>query len=255
MRIRVKSLWALFFLAACTPNKDQLQKVIEENPEIVFGAIEKNPDRFMGILEKASSQAQQRAQENAQKEEQARMDEEAKNPLKPALDPDRAYFGPETAAVTIVEYTDFECPYCKKGNEVLNQVKKAYGDKVRVLYKSLPLDFHPLAMPAAQRFEAIALQSAKKAYVFHDLVFDSQNKLASEGEKFLDAMVKKSGADLTQVKKDMNSEKVKARIAADMEEAARFGIRGTPGFVINGTSVRGAYPFETFKEIIDKNIK
>ncbi|MGZ6265262.1 MAG: DsbA family protein, partial [Bdellovibrionota bacterium] len=126
--------------------------------------------------------------------------------------------------------------------------------KVEFMFKNLPLPMHPMSMPAAKRFEAIALQSPEKAYKYHNEVFANQRELNAKGEKFLDEVAKKVGANVAQMKKDMDGEKVKARIQADMQEAEKFGISGTPGFIVQGVSIRGAYPFETFKGIIDKKL-
>jgi protein-disulfide isomerase len=116
------------------------------------------------------------------------------------------------------------------------------------------LEFHPLAMPAAKYFEAIALQDHSKAEKFHDMVFSNQAKLSQDGEKFLKESAKSVGANLAKVEKDMASEAVTKRIAADMEEAKRFEFSGTPGFLINGVSLKGAYPFPEFKKIIDRHL-
>ncbi len=123
------------------------------------------------------------------------------------------------------------------------------------MFKSLPLDFHPLAMPASKRFEAIALQGVEKAYRFHDEVFKAQNRLSSDGEKFLDEMAKKAGANVAKMKKDMETQEVKARIESDMAEARSFGISGTPGFVVEGITVKGAYPPSHFEQIIERRLK
>jgi protein-disulfide isomerase len=163
--------------------------------------------------------------------------------------------GPKDAPITIVEYSDFECPYCSRGYRTIQEVKEKYKGKIRFVFKHLPLDFHPMAMPAAQYFEAIALQSPEKAYKFHDYVFENQDKLKTGKEKFLDEAARKAGADLAKVKTDMKSDTVMKRIEADMEEAKQFGISGTPGFIINGVSLRGAYPADKFAEIIDRQLK
>lgn len=241
-------------VAGCSSSPSQLQKTIEDHPEIVFSAIEKHPDQFMEVVQKASRAGQAKAQENAEKEEKARMDAELKNPLQPALPEDRAYRGATTAPVMVVEYSDFQCPFCKRGFNTVEEVRQKYGDKIRFLYKNLPLPMHPMAIPAAKHFEAIALQSAEKAYKFHDEVFKNQDKLSSDGEKFLDATAKKVGANMAKMKADMEGETVKARMAADQEEAKKFGIEGTPGFVVAGVSIKGAYPLQTFSEIIDKKL-
>jgi len=188
------------------------------------------------------------------KADAAQREEELKNPKNPEIGSDRAVMGNRKAPIKVFVYSDFQCPFCKKGFETVEELKKKYGSKLMVMFKHLPLPFHPMAMPAAKRFEAIALQSPKKAYAFHDEVFKNQGGL-SGGEAFLDEMVKKAGADVARVKKDMESPKVQQHIQADQEEAKKYNIQGTPGFVVAGVTIKGAYPIQTFVEIIDKRLE
>lgn len=242
------------FVTACAPSAKQLKEAIEKDPSIVFSAIEKDPEKFIEVVNQAARKAQAKGAEKAAQEETAKRDEEFKNPLKPEIDPSRAIWGPADAKITIVEYSDFECPYCSRGFQTVQEVKKAYDGKVRFVFKHLPLDFHPMAMPSAKYFEAIARQGADKAYKFHDMVFENQGDLKSKKEKFLEEVAKKVGADLKKLKKDLADESLMTRINADMAEAQKFGISGTPGFLINGVSLKGAYPFPEFKTIIDKHL-
>lgn len=239
---------------ACAPSASQLEKVVSENPEILFKAIEKHPQKFIEVVNKAARDAQMQAREEETKAQTDQMEEEFKSPKVPKVSDNRAIFGSEDAPVTIVEYSDFQCPYCAKGYDTVKQVMKEYGDKVKVVYKHLPLDFHPLAMPAAKYFEAIALQSESKAEKFHDEIFENQKRLNQDKEKFLKDAAKKAGADMKKLMKDLESDAVKEIIEQDMAEAKEFGFSGTPGFLINGVSLRGAYPFDEFKKIIDRHL-
>jgi len=124
-----------------------------------------------------------------------------------------------------------------------------------MVFKHLPLDFHPLAMPAAKYFEAIARQGSDKAEKYHDIIFQNQGDLKTKKEAFLKEAAKKAGADMAKLNKDLNDSSLMERINKDMEEARKFNITGTPGFIINGVSLRGAYPASEFKTIIDKHLK
>lgn len=248
-------LGSFLIWTGCAPSASSLKKVIEENPEIIFGAIEKNPKRFFDIVNKAAKVAQNSQREDEAKADEKKREEEFANPKKPEITKNRAILGKKEAPVTIVEFSDFQCPYCSRGYETVKAVVKEYGDKVRVIYKHLPLDFHPLAMPAAQYFEAINLQSSEKAYKFHDYIFENQGGLKSKGKKFLLEAAKKAGANISKMKKDLESDVVKKIIAADMAEAKKFGFSGTPGFLINGVMLKGAYPVSEFKVIIDRHLK
>ncbi len=255
MKKLVVSLATLgFILTSCAPSADKLKEAVEKNPDIVFAAIEKNPEKFIEVVNKAAREAQAKGAEKAAQEETGKRDEEFKNPLKPTIDENRAILGPKDAPITLVEYSDFQCPYCTRGYQTVNEVKKAYEGKIRFVFKHLPLDFHPRAMPAAKYFEAIARQSTEKAYKFHDYVFENQGELTSKGDAFLKEAAKKVGADQKKIDKDLADSTLMDRINNDIAEAQKFGISGTPGFVINGVSLKGAYPFADFKTIIDRHL-
>lgn len=247
-------LFAFTIAVGCAPQPSQLKKVIEENPDIVFSAIEKDPVKFVEVVNKAVQSAQSKREEGMAAEEDKKRDEEFKNPLKPVIDESRAIWGPKDAPITIVEYSDFECPFCARGYQNLKQVLQAYDGKIRVVFKHLPLDFHPKAEPAAKYFEAVARQDAGKAEKFHDKIFENREELVKSGDKFLDATAKAVGADMAKLKKDLADPKLMDRIKADIAEAQSFGITGTPGFVINGVSLKGAYPASEFKKIIDRHL-
>lgn len=241
-------------LTACTPSAKQLKEAVEKDPSIVFVAIEKDPEKFIEVVNKAARDAQQKGAEKQAEEEQKKRDEEFSNPLQPAVEEGRAILGPKDAKITIVEYSDFECPYCARGYQTVKEVMKAYPNDVRLVFKHLPLDFHPKALPASKYFEALARQSSDMAYKFHDLIFENQSDLRSKGEAFMKEAAKKAGADMKKLEKDLNDPKLMDRINADMEEARKFNFSGTPGFLINGVSLRGAYPFPEFKAIIDRHL-
>lgn len=242
-------------LVNCTPSAKQLKEAVEKDPSIVFVAIEKDPEKFIEVVNKAAQEAQGKAQKKAMEDETKKRDEEFANPLKPNIDDPRPIFGNKSAAITIVEYSDFECPYCSKGYQTLKQVRSEYGDKVRVIFKHMPLEFHPKALPAAKYFEAVAMQNPEKVEQFHDKVFENQGELKTKGEEFLKKVAKDLGMDMKRLEKDLKSDTIMKRIDADIEEAKKFNITGTPGFIINGVSLRGAYPATDFKDIIEKQLK
>lgn len=248
------SLTALAF-TACAPSASQLKKAIENDPSIVFVAIEKDPEKFIEVVNAAAQNAQKRAQSKAQEDETKSRDAEFANPLKPEIEAGRVIFGKADAPITIVEYSDFQCPFCSKGFNTIKQIEAEYKDQVRIVFKHLPLDFHPLAMPAAKYFEAIARQGADKAEKFHDAIFTNQAELNAKKENFLKDTAKKLGADMKKLAKDLEDPTILERISKDMDEAKKFNISGTPGFIINGVSLRGAYPAEEFKVIIDRHLK
>ena len=186
--------------------------------------------------------------------EMRRMEEDFKTPVKVTIEKGRATLGNASAPIHIIEFSDFQCPFCQRGFDTVEALRQKYGKKVFFMFRHLPLSFHPLAMPAAKYFEAINLQGGAKAYKFHDTVFKNQSQFVAEGEKFLEATAKKLGVNMTKLKKDLESDTVKKRIESDQAEAQKLGLSGTPGFVAAGVRVAGAYPPEHFIQIIDRRL-
>jgi protein-disulfide isomerase len=158
--------------------------------------------------------------------------------------------GPKNAKVTIIEFSDFQCPFCSRVVPTLKKIHEEYGDKVRVVWMNLPLPFHDKAMPAA--LAAMAAHEQGKFWEYHDKLFGNQQAIApADLEKYAQEL----GLDAAKVKAAVESGKYKKQIAQDMEVASRFGARGTPTFFINGKLFRGAQPFEAFKAMIDGELK
>ena len=241
-------------LAGCTSDeqlKKQMAKVLKEDPKILTEAIESNPAEFITALQNAAKNAQDEMGKKREEDEKKKLEESFDKPLVAKIRSDEMIRGPKDAPITLVEYSDFECPFCSRGYQTVMELMNKYPGKIRFIYKHLPLSFHENAMIASQYYEAVRLQSEKKAMEFHDEIFKNQAKLKN-GAAFLDTVAKKVGADLAKVKKDFNSEAVNKRIAEDMEEAAEFGMQGTPGFLLNGVPVRGAYPSEYFVGLVEE---
>jgi protein-disulfide isomerase len=179
-------------------------------------------------------------------------------PGRKGVDPNKRYsvdtkgspaIGPETAAVTIVEFSDFQCPFCSRVGPTLKQIEKEYGDQVRIVFKHQPLDFHAKAPAAHAAAEAAHRQG--KFWEMHDKIFADQKAMSPE--KYVE-YAKELELDVEQFQKDVVSAEVKSRVDADKKQAAKLGSSGTPGFFINGLNLKGAKPFEAFKEVIDKEL-
>lgn len=244
-----------FILSACAPSAPQLEKVMEEHPEILYKAIQKDPAKFFQVIREAQQKAQSADEEKFAQEEQKKREEEYANPKTPEITPDRAFSGSKDAPITIVEYSDFQCPFCQRGHNTMKEVLKAYEGKVKIVFKNFPIErIHPLARPASEMYEAIRLQDASKALKFKDIVFENQDELNKGGQKFIEEAAKKAGANVAKAKTDAKGEEVKKVLDADRTEAEKYGFSGTPGYLVNGVSLKGAYPFEDFKEVIEKHL-
>ncbi len=157
--------------------------------------------------------------------------------------------GPKDAKVTIVEFSDFQCPYCSKGRQVMDEVVKAYGDKVRVVFRDFPLNFHEQAQKAAEASHCAEEQG--KFWQMHDWMFDHQTELAVD--KLKDG-AKSLGLDATKFNQCLDSGKYAKLVADNMKAGQIAGVKGTPAFFINGVFLNGAQPFESFKKEIDREL-
>jgi protein-disulfide isomerase len=158
--------------------------------------------------------------------------------------------GDEDAVITIVEWSDFQCPFCNRVAPTLAEIDKAYGSKVRLVFKHMPLSIHSKAPAAHAAAEAAHRQG--KFWEMHDKIFASQRDLAPETfERYATEL----DLDLDQFKKDIASADVKKRLDDDMRQAQELGVTGTPAFFINGRFLSGAQPFENFKRTIDAELE
>jgi protein-disulfide isomerase len=154
--------------------------------------------------------------------------------------------GGKNAPITIVEWSDFQCPFCKRASPTLAQIEEEYGDKVRIVFKHLPLSMHAQAPGAHAAAEAAHRQG--KFWEMHDKIFEQQRDLApATFERYAAEL----GLDVDRFKRDVASAEVKKRIDEDTAQAQELGVTGTPAFFINGRFLSGAQPFVNFKRVID----
>ena len=160
-------------------------------------------------------------------------------------------FGKKDAAVTIVEFSDFQCPYCSKAAETVGQLKKKYGNKIQVAFKHFPLPMHQDAKPAAEASMCVNEQNSDKFWKFHDLVFKNQTKLDAAS---LTQYAKDSGADMAKYDECVKAKKFASFIQSEMAYGEKIGVKSTPTFFVNGQIVSGAAALETFSEMIDEEL-
>ena len=158
--------------------------------------------------------------------------------------------GPKNAPITIVAFSDFECPFCSRVVPTLAQLEQDYKGKIRVAFKNQPLPFHANAKPAA--LAALAANEQGKFWEFHDKLFANQRSLDRAS---LERYAQELGLNVAQFKSALDSNKFEAQLNADMAEATRVGVSGTPSFFINGRSLVGAQPVDAFKRVIDEELK
>ncbi len=237
------------------------QAVAELGPvsdEEVSAFFEEHKERFRppnNTLEIRGPQIRQFLQSDRQR--QARDDIRTRADVEVLLEPPRFEIaatgpsrGPEGAPVTVVEFSDFQCPYCVRAEPVIDEVLRRYPDQVRLVYRHLPLDsIHPQARPAAEA--SICAAEQDRFWEFHAALFANQRALTEED---LVKYATELGLDLDAFAACRARPDVKRQVQADVEAAQAAGVTGTPAFFVNGVLLTGAKPVEDFVRVIDAEL-
>ncbi len=157
--------------------------------------------------------------------------------------------GVKTGPIEIIEFSDFQCPFCQRANPVVDQVLKTYGDKVKFVYRHYPLPNHPNARPAAEAAACAEVQG--KFWEYHDRLFANSTRLSDADLKAHAVAV---GLDATRFNACFDNHQQKPGVDKDVADGEAVGVTGTPAFFINGRSIEGAQPFESFKRVIDEEL-
>lgn len=176
----------------------------------------------------------------------------AAGPVKAVDEKNEAIRGNKSAKVTLIEYSDFECPFCFRHQATLDQILKDYPQDVRLVYRHFPLSFHPQAQKAAEASECAKQQG--KFWEMHDEIFKANQGGTMSVQKWKD-VARQLKLDAAKFDKCLDSGETAAKVAQDMNEGSVAGVQGTPGTFVNGELVEGAVPYATFKQIIDQKLQ
>jgi protein-disulfide isomerase len=207
------------------------------------------------IAAQIKSYLEQQGQQKARQEFFAKLEDKYK--VEKKLEPIRVEVaatgpakGPANAPVTIVEFSDFQCPFCSRLIPTMKQVEEKYGDKVRVVFRQYPLPFHQNAQKAAEASLCAADQN--KFWELHDAMFANQQALAVEQLK---AKATELGLKADEFNSCLDSGKHAGTVQADMKEGSAAGVNGTPAMFINGRFISGAVPLEQITSVIDDELR
>jgi protein-disulfide isomerase len=161
--------------------------------------------------------------------------------------------GPEDAAITIVEFGDFECPFCASVNPTIETLFRDYGQRVRLVWRHNPLSFHKQAGVAAQAAaEAFAQGGSAAFWKMHALILENQKALTRPD---LERHARQIGLDLDRFRRALDTQAHQAIIEQDLQLAERLGVRSTPAFFVNGLPLTGAQPLDRWKLVIDHELE
>ncbi|MEW5896892.1 MAG: thioredoxin domain-containing protein [Nanoarchaeota archaeon] len=174
--------------------------------------------------------------------------DEDDSPIVEVAEGNGAVLGSSDAPVTILEFSDFQCPFCKRGYETMKQVEGAYiiSGKVRLVFRNFPLSFHEEAKPAA--LAAACAKEQGEFWKYHDKLFENQDVLGADNYK---KWAKELGLDTEKFNNCLESKKYEDEIEADIADGQSYGITGTPAFFVNGRLISGAQPYEVFVDEIE----
>ena len=210
--------------------KEFIIQVIKDNPKLIFDTV----NEYV-----RDQQKQKEAQQ---------FEESLKNRVNDAAETHTPVKGPEKAPITIIEYSDFQCPYCSQGANLVKEVANRYPEKVKIAFRHNPLNFHQQAMPAAKA--AMAANKQGKFWEYHDYVF------ANFGAELNDAMLKgiarQLDLDAAAFDRCYNSRQYQQRVLDDARYASGLGATGTPTFNVNGQLVGQAELFDTIEQELAK---
>ena len=222
----------------------------QANPQRVQGvAIDQVRDPIKSLL----------TQERMQTARDTFLDKlKAKTPVRVTLEPPRQTVragnsparGPANAPIEMIEFADFQCPFCLAAAPTVKKVLDTYGDRIRFVYRNFPLQSHPNARPAAEAAQCANEQG--KFWPYHDRLFADPGKLA-------DADLKKAatelGLDGARFNKCVDDHKYQSVVDADAKAGGEAGVSGTPAFFINGRLLTGAQPYDAFKRVIEEELE
>ena len=156
----------------------------------------------------------------------------------PVSDRDHAQ-GPADAKLTLVEYGDYQCPYCGAAYPLVKKVQRHFGGDLRFVFRNFPLtQAHPLAQMAAELAEAAAIQG--RFWPMHDWIYENQERWSEGGAEVLLGGIEAVGLDTVALERDLKQSKIAQRIKADFNGGVRSGVNGTPGFFVNGRLHQGS---------------
>lgn len=220
-----------------------LRQTLQEKPELILDVLRQNSESVLDIAQQGSTLRRKRSLE-------AQWRDDIKQPKKMSLD-NRPAIGPASAPVTIVAFSDFTCPYCEQGAQTAQRIIEIYGDKVRYIFKHLPLYKDNVGRLASEYVVAAGLQSSEMSWALYKVFFQQRQKLITDGETFMKDAAKMVGLNQAKLATDIKSKKVKDIIDEDMADAKRLGAEATPYFFVNNLVIRGAVPQELFSAAVD----
>lgn len=224
--------------------REELIKLLKEEPDLILDVLRENSEIVLDVAQQGADQRRLKSLTSQWQKDMAQP-KSAKLAGRPTL-------GSDKALVTIVAFTDFTCMYCQQGENTLKNIYESYNGKVRIIYKNLPMATHPGSVEAAQFMLAAWQQDKNKAWkLFHNLFNNRDKILANDGHAFLRSAAMEAGLNMTKLLDDAKSAKIQQILDEDEQDADILKFQGTPSFLVNNITIRGALQEPLFRQAVD----
>ena len=251
MKLWIALLLCLLFSAAsaCAARASEeefakmLRQALQKDPEIILNLLREHSESLLDIAQQGSNIRRKKNLENQWRED-------IKQP-KSVSTANRPVLGPASAPVTIVAFSDFTCSYCQQAAEVLDRIIRARPQDVKIIFKHMPHGKDSPSRLAAEYFVAASFQNTRAPWLLHNSFFAEPEKLLAEGQDFVAKAAEQAGLDMKKLAADLRSKKVGSVIDEDQADAKKLNVEGTPYFLINNLTVRGAISYELFNAAVD----
>ncbi|MDR0467186.1 MAG: thioredoxin domain-containing protein [Deltaproteobacteria bacterium] len=251
MKLWITTLLCLLFsvATACAASQSEeefahmLRQVLKKHPEILLDAMRENSESVLDI-------AQQGSHHRRKKNMESQWREELRQP-KSVATASRPVLGPANAPVMVVAFTDFTCSYCQQAAEVLDRIINARPQDVKVLLKHMPHGKDSPGRLAAEYFVAASFQNNRAPWILHNSFFAEPEKLSADAQSFAAKAAEKAGLDMKKLTAELKSKKIAAIIEEDQADAKKLNVEGTPYFLVNNLTIRGAVSYDLFNAAVD----
>ena len=250
MKIWIATLFCMLFsVATAAANESEIEFI-----RMLRNTLKNHPDLVLEILREHSESVLDIAQQGSNIRRKKNMELQWREDLKKAKSvttTNRPVLGPANAPVTVIAFSDFTCPYCQQAAEVLDRIVRARPQDVRVIFKHMPYSKDSPARLAAEYFVAASLQNNHAPWLLYKSFFAEPEKLTAEAQSFTARVAEQAGLDMKKLTADLKSKKINAIIEEDQSDAKKLNVEGTPFFLVNNLTVRGAVPYDIFNAAVD----
>ena len=220
-----------------------LRHVLKQHPEIMLDLLRDHSEIILDIAQQGSNVRRKKNMENQWRDEL----KQSKN----VATANRPVLGRANAPVTVIAFSDFTCSYCQQAAEVLDRIIRARPQDVKVIFKHMPHGKDSPARLAAEYFVAASFQNNRAPWLLHNSFFAEPDKLTADGQNFTAKAAEQAGLDMKKLATDLKSKKVSAIIEEDQADAKKLNVEGTPYFLVNNLTIRGAVSYDLFNAAVD----